>query len=284
MKQTGDPDIVAAVQFWSKYDSDAAAHEAVFADREPEETDEQLVRPAAMMRWAWLWAEDGFWSLTCGHKMAAALMCTSMSGADDLKLPGRALRVCVPDGAIRTTTREIRYLYVACNEDGAYMQFNDTREFDPDAGAESTCFGAGAANLADLLTGEIEGQLDDERENMALLCKRLIVGLLFTMQHTDNFRTKSYATSSPKRDGRGPPDHRVVFVGKPLSYDARPQVEQWLSDGKKRAPPSVQTIVRGHYKRQVIGIGRNGRKVIWVEPYWRGNEDAPILIHPRTVG
>ena len=37
-------------------------------------------------------------------------------------------------------------------------------------------------------------------------------------------------------------------------------------------------------KRQVVGIGRTGRKVIWVEPYWRGPEEAPILTRPYHVG
>lgn len=41
-----------------------------------------------------------------------------------------------------------------------------------------------------------------------------------------------------------------------------------------------QSCVRGHYKRQVIGVGRSGRKVIWIEPYWRGPEGAPLLVRP----
>lgn len=27
-----------------------------------------------------------------------------------------------------------------------------------------------------------------------------------------------------------------------------------------------------------------GRKVIWIEPYWRGPEEAPILARPFKVG
>lgn len=48
-------------------------------------------------------------------------------------------------------------------------------------------------------------------------------------------------------------------------------------------PPAIQRLVRGHHKRQVVGIGRSGRRVIWIEPYWRGPEDAPILTRPYKV-
>jgi hypothetical protein len=40
----------------------------------------------------------------------------------------------------------------------------------------------------------------------------------------------------------------------------------------------------GHYKRQVVGTGRHGRQIIWIEPYWRGPENAPILARPWRIG
>jgi hypothetical protein len=136
-------------------------------------------------------------------------------------------------------------------------------------------------------------QLRDDVDKQAMLqdgalkrivraCARLVSGLLLTMAHTNNFRVhvQSDRTSGVSRDG--PPRHRVVFIGCPIALDCRETVRHYIERG--HAPPSVQSLVRGHYKRQVIGVGRNGRKVIWVEPYWRGPEDAPILSRPRVIG
>jgi len=40
--------------------------------------------------------------------------------------------------------------------------------------------------------------------------------------------------------------------------------------------PTVQTRVTGHWRRVVYGEGRSGRKIKWIQPYWRGPTDAPI--------
>jgi hypothetical protein len=36
-------------------------------------------------------------------------------------------------------------------------------------------------------------------------------------------------------------------------------------------------IVRGHWKQQAHGPGRTERKLIFVEPYWKGPADSPVL-------
>jgi len=117
-------------------------------------------------------------------------------------------------------------------------------------------------------------------------CGRAVAGLLYTMQHTTHWRHGGYfdrigGGSSPTRTG--PPPHRTIFIGRPLAVDARPSLRASVASGNG-APPSVQTLVRGHIKRQVVGIGRTGRRVVWIEPYWRGPEDAPILARPYSVG
>jgi hypothetical protein len=34
---------------------------------------------------------------------------------------------------------------------------------------------------------------------------------------------------------------------------------------------------------QVVGVGRLGRKKIWIKPFWKGKADAPILTHARRI-
>lgn len=122
----------------------------------------------------------------------------------------------------------------------------------------------------------------DVRRRIVLMARRLVIGLLLTFTHTPDWKSKvAVGTGAVRRNG--PPPHRNIFIGRPISLDARPAVAQYIS-GAKSSAPSVQSLVRGHYKRQVIGVSRAGRKVIWIEPYWRGPEDAPILARPYQVG
>lgn len=129
-----------------------------------------------------------------------------------------------------------------------------------------------------------EARLDDGTARLTLLARRLLAGLLLTLDSTAAFSSKDRSRSASGGSGRDDPKHRVFQCGRPITVDCRPAIRAFLCGSKAGAPASVQTLVRGHYKRQVIGVSRTGRKVIWIEPYWRGPEDAPILARPLKVG
>ncbi len=78
---------------------------------------------------------------------------------------------------------------------------------------------------------------------------------------------------------------RICYVGRALKVDCRQAVKRFLSTGagKKGGPQTVQTLVRGHHKKQPFGPRSTLRKVIWREPFWRGPEDAPIMTRPKLV-
>jgi hypothetical protein len=129
--------------------------------------------------------------------------------------------------------------------------------------------------------GDASMVMTAEDERCIELATKVVVGALYTHQHSSHW-TEGKKVSSLKRDPRfGPPDHRVIVVGRPLTVDVRPAVRAYIEHG--HAAPSFQTLVSGHRKRQVIGVGRKGRKIIWVEPYWRGPKEAPILMRPYKV-
>lgn len=46
------------------------------------------------------------------------------------------------------------------------------------------------------------------------------------------------------------------------------------------SPLLVRVRVQGHWRRQPHGPGRRERKLIWIEPFWRGPEDGPIADSP----
>lgn len=59
-------------------------------------------------------------------------------------------------------------------------------------------------------------------------------------------------------------------------------IKRWDNDESKTAGEptgrhiNVRTLVSGHWRNQVCGVGGLERKVIWIEPFWRGPEAAPL--------
>ncbi len=67
-----------------------------------------------------------------------------------------------------------------------------------------------------------------------------------------------------------------------VKLDLRSWVISFLSgaEGKKK---QVQSLIRGHHKRQVWGTGRLLRKWIHIEPHWRGGEKDPIAVRSHIL-
>ncbi|HEX8795469.1 MAG TPA: hypothetical protein VF765_31180 [Polyangiaceae bacterium] len=238
----------------------------------------------------WLrFCDAGRTQLVVGHKYAAALMSSAVveSIADEMRIPWKAFAIDLPSDLLHTEELAFHRITVGVYEGldfgcvmtiwGTRRSTGDTISFIRVASDPMTLF---FATDVDVL-GEPQPDLDVKERAMRLAI-RLTTGLLYTMQHTVNFRTREYP-AKPLASGReGPPPHRVYVVGKPMALDCRQSVHAYLAG--RGHTPSVQSIVRGHYKRQVVGAGRIGRKVVWIEPYWRGPEDAPILSRDRIVG
>jgi hypothetical protein len=249
------------------------------------------------------WIHCGAPKLVTDEKFAAALMCSSVDEnlADSLEVPWKSFRVDIPPRLLGYHGGWFDYVLIAFfefeNAPIAHLILNGARL--KDDGVYFTTTLAKANSMATLLLDrELQGQTfegrssDNESEldgkaRCMRMAIRLVVGLLCTLQYSDNFKSVPKKLSDSRQCIRsGPPTHRTFLIGRPIKVDARPAVWKFLkpTSGKRKAPASVQTLVRGHYKRQVIGISKTGRKVIWIEPYWRGPEDAPILSRPFKLG
>ncbi len=249
------------------------------------------------------WAEAAYPKLVTGHKFAAALMCTPSdpSMLEDVHIPWKTFVVAVPNGLLTLEDREYDSIGIMIDPAGDTL----LRLPDDPRGTLSRfimilsgqggrlCRMTVALDAADGLFKDVEEDniwalggtmLERDRKERLLRCaRRLVVGLLVAMQNTRFADKKTHQANSVRRSGA--PNHRAVYVGAPIATDCRPSLERYITGtSKKHTPPSMQSLVRGHYKRQVVGMDRRGRKVLWIEPYWRGPEDAPILIHPYSVG
>jgi hypothetical protein len=237
-----------------------------------------------------LWAEAGYPTLKASHTFTAALASTTVSkeNAEDIEVPWLTFMVHLPsDMFAHPETGEMidRLLVSQQTYPKKFATMNAySREKDKQLGMRTPVNGT----LADLLfvdEEKLEDLMVSESARLWRVLCRVCVGLLYTLQHTNNWKSKYPIFDSKRTFEKGPPKHRVVIVGRPLNYDARPGVAAYLrGDRPGHGPPSVQSLVMGHYKRQVVGIGRRGRKVIWIEPYWRGPKDAPILMRPHKLG
>jgi hypothetical protein len=239
---------------------------------------------------AYQWADSAFQKLVTSHTFAAALMSTKVDAEsiEDLQLQWKAFMVVLPEKLVDHWDR----LYFWITGDGGQEPFTYHLLVRAQNHEDGSVLVSGS-NVAELFNEaeEIEpvGELSiaPYHQRVVLLAKRLIVGLLLTMQNTNNFKNKEYGgRNAEKGEPRGEPNHRVCMIGRAIKVDCRPAIRKFLVGTDRRgkrevAPPSVQVLVRGHYKRQVLGVGRKQRKVIWIEPYWRGPEDAPILTRPK---
>ena len=249
---------------------------------------EQLI--GRLFGWA-QWAHAGFPMLDIEEKYAAALMASdgAEAASEDVVVPWQHFHIRVPRGLL--VDGDVcfdriwfgRGLYLPGTEMASWVSW--MRMMDSDSALEQA---VAAPNLGTLLLGDQNNTASfagnsEARQRCVKLARRLTIGALYTLQFTNNFRWHDRKLKKHIVGRNGPPTHRVAIVGRPIHVDCRSWVREYVATGKGKSP-TVQSLVRGHYKRQVVGVSRSGRKVIWVEPYWRGPEDAPILVRPLRVG
>jgi hypothetical protein len=259
------------------------------------------------------WLHGGCVQLTTGLKFGAALCASSIreEALSDVELPAKAFRVLVPEGLLHSEKHklDVAQINVCVLENGQSLLhlegLGPLIESGSDAGSRRLVSlpvfftpSEGESSIARLLADKPENEQEfiasssatyqqspdemEARKRVVALASRLVGGLLLTYTHTTHWRASRSPGRAQRSTPRAVPRHRTIFIGRPMDLDVRPAIYRFLGGGG--TAPSVQSLVRGHHKRQVVGVGRSGRRVIWIEPYWRGPEDAPILARPYRVG
>lgn len=253
------------------------------------------------------WAEAGFPLIDIDSNYAAALAASRSAeeASQDLVVPYTAFCVRLPRGLLEIEASPADDYPPEASWERPIERVNFDRVFlmptfyrlspdsdekfvcglfllDSQTGYEQQLF---AGNVGDLLLGVNYSLPDTPSKRVMILARRIVIGALYTMHFTTNFTTRDRKLKRHIVGRNGPPTHRVTTIGRPISVDCKPWVRAYLAgEVEDGASPMFQSLVRGHFKRQVVGVGRLSRKVIWIEPYWRGPEDAPILVRPHRVG
>lgn len=122
-----------------------------------------------------------------------------------------------------------------------------------------------------------------QEDRVSALVGRLLTGVCAFMTQRSNWKEKEVLADKlvanlARRMGKSPTS-RVYTIGKPVNLDFKPAIAAYLSG--QRSSVTAQSLVAGHHKRQPVGPNGEHRKWIFVEPYWRGPEFAPILVRPH---
>ena len=118
------------------------------------------------------------------------------------------------------------------------------------------------------------------RDSRALtLATRLALGVIAELESSG-----ATVVSGGRRTEHAKPPRKVGqpwVLSRPVVVDVRSEVRDFCMGGGR--VPSVRTMVRGHWRRQPHGPGSTLRKMIHIEPFWRGPEDGPMPLRSHTI-
>jgi hypothetical protein len=224
--------------------------------------------------WCAEWMRNNFARLEVSHKLAAALCLTDVPDEVEVRAPWSAWSLVVPDGLFPQD-----------------MGVNGER-----LGKLSRiwCMGAAPAFFV-VRSGTIAGggprgwnmdKMHDTAFGQQVL--GLIRGACLALSNPDDFAKEKQhgpsarAASKPSR--HGPPDLQQArfLLSAPVKVDLRDHLAAALS-GRKGASPTVQFLVRGHWRNQAHGPKASLRKTIWIQPFWKGPEESRILLRQHRI-
>jgi len=234
-----------------------------------------------------VWYGLGRPTVAChGHKYAAALMATKLPSDIDIRPPWPSFLVKMPvplmqlsDGSgVRDDLSRILVMHynhpalgydvwsiMAMSAHGVVLSTKNRSTQD--------LLDADVANARSGETAAFEATETDEDGRIRTAISRLVLGLCLAMYGE---RGAEGEGSGNGRKRGGPLDLTKIVVGSPVSVDCREAVSDFIC-GRRRNPRFVQWLVRGHWRNQACGPEMTERRVMWIEPYWKGPEEAPIL-------
>lgn len=250
----------------------------------------------AFLRDPWLlfvvqWVQSGRPSLRLDGKLAASLMLTDypVDLLSSLQAPWPAFALFVPDGLLgpfkelrarRLITEDFDQWQLGVQEtDGMFLEVlgPSLEKKLQDSGSKFHFEGCGPECTT-------QHYSSDKVQRVMLLAAHLLAGALALLNEPSTLMKQA-----PKRSD-GPKWRRSVFeegrylLGKDIQVkiDCRDAVRGYVGN-PERALRKIRWPVRGHKRWQVCGVQRADRKLIWVQPYWKGEEGLPELVRTHVL-
>ena len=269
----------------------------------PHDLFDKFISPMAVLQlfFGAKWVDCACPQVQMPHTYAAALMATRVPEdmLEDLEAPWDAFVIAVPGGLLEMIDPSKDNRKVSADWIAVWRKREKKEEYGVREGwaycvmsreTNMTMWRFGVPLKDFLLENLDENPFEEHPLNLphedydravTVLIGRLIVNTIMAFQEVGNVTT----TKSSKRANRPisqkhPPHTRVFKIGKPIKLDVRPALREYLDTcgkGRKSSSPSVRFLVRGHKRRQAYGPKHSLRKIVWVMPYWKGPEEAPVL-------
>jgi hypothetical protein len=243
------------------------------------------------------WAEVGFPMLESSDELfAASLMCTSTEGLvlADIHMPGRT--IVFPFGPtnnlfncsyailILGALGDAQLHLISVAQRRLYHMSSDTLDellfVDPAAVFGAVDDRVEGVSPAPQSWAAFDRLADASERRIFNMLRHYVVGMLLAYQEKRNWKYEGTRLARKTKLRGYPPNHRLAILGRNVRADMRNAVKRYLNEGSKKGP-SFQFIVRGHQRNQAFGPEHSLRRLQWIEPYWKGPEEA--IIHARTL-
>jgi hypothetical protein len=239
-----------------------------------------------------MWAMSGFPTLRPTHRAAAAWMATSFENAAvSFKAPWPSFMIRVPDRLLWIQgVEDVRQVVLisAAQFKGAWWYSIVTENHPKEAAISVWAYSVPNEIMIgkQLPVRPVEWDVLEKTsldERTELLARRLIMGMCahfsdparLLERKTCNFRVPG--KSRDKRENELP-SYNNWDIRSDISVDVVGAVREYARTGDGKSP-KVQGLIAGHTKWQAHGPKHGLRKLIHVEPYWRGDINAPIAAH-----
>lgn len=209
------------------------------------------------------WKDAGFARLEVSHKLSAALCLTDVPDGDAVRAPWRAWSLLVP---------------------------NDL--FGDDQPSRLWCVGTEPRFLVDRAGVVTAWSVENAGGRVAAeMLRSLVRSVCLVISDPERVRAEGKwrggGASKPKyqRPPGPPPEGARYVLAQPVEIDLREAVKEALTGKRKGGggSPKVQFLVRGHYTHQAYGPKHSLRRWQWIEPYWKGDPAARVLLRGHRV-
>lgn len=227
------------------------------------------------------WQKNGLQSVVMAHKLAASLMATDCPPGR-LRMPWPCFEVRVPNNLVTVDGNDMVSIaaYEEPLKDQLYLLVLWERNesllvFDLDTIAESTGF-----ESFEELDPDNWGATDEQTKRALLLAKKLFVNTVLSIDAHRSAGAASDFRVRERTSKEGTSVHEFA-LGDPLRIDCVQDIRDFVA-GRRSSEPKVSTMVRGHWRNQVHGAGRALRKLLWIQPFYRGH--GPLVIRQTMLG
>lgn len=232
-----------------------------------------------------LWLESAWARLEVGHKLAASLCFTDVPEDLEVRAPWKAWSLVVPDGLFPDPAPAIG------------------EPPDPKLGiARLWCIGtkpiAGIGrsgrhivSFADFAAETGDEALGERAEILRRSYTNLVRGACLALSNPDVFKKELHhrpsSRSQQKSRRQGAPDlaQAKFLLSAPVKVDLREHLREVLSERHRSGSGTIkaQFLVRGHWREQAHGPRHSQRKTLWIEPFWKGDPGARVLLRPHKA-